>query len=182
MGIGLASVSLAAGPTRELPPLNKAVIEYARGRLGTSVGDGTCARLAAEALREAGAARFYQGPEGEAGWGRPVASFAEALPGDVLEFRDAVFEGRRSLGGGGAVTYRQEFPHHVAIVSGARGRGREVLLLHQNVEVRSVKSRTVKKGVIRPADLREGGKVLIYRPVPSEDDRPTSPTERRPQP
>jgi hypothetical protein len=58
---------------------------------GKKVGDGQCISLAVEALRYAGAKRYPFDPSGDYVWGRPVASFKEALPGDIIG--DNLFHG-----------------------------------------------------------------------------------------
>ncbi|MGE3819762.1 MAG: CHAP domain-containing protein [Isosphaeraceae bacterium] len=172
---------VAAGPEGSPPPLNKAVLEYARSRLGETVGDGQCTSLAVEALGQAGARRFPFAESGDYVWGRPVESFAEALPGDVLQFRDAVFVGTVTLSGGRTMTYRQNYPHHTAIVAEVREGGRLVTVLHQNVADAGVKPseiQTVREGTIRPPWLQKGGRVWIYRPTIPDD----SVLKRRPRP
>jgi hypothetical protein len=59
--------------------VNRKVLDFARGRIGQKVADGRCMRLAFEALRYAGAQRYPFDPNGDFVWGRPVASFKEAL-------------------------------------------------------------------------------------------------------
>ena len=88
----VVALDLAATlPEAPIPPLNQKVLEFARDRLGEKVADGQCLSLAVEPLRYAGAKRCPFDPSGDYVWGRPVASFKEALPGDILQFRNAVF-------------------------------------------------------------------------------------------
>src|SRR5262249_45759506 len=74
----------ATPPAAPIPPLNQKVLEFARERIGEKVADGQCLSLAVEALRYAGAKRYPFDPGGDYVWGRPGASFKEALPGDIL--------------------------------------------------------------------------------------------------
>ncbi|MFO0910448.1 MAG: hypothetical protein U0794_19240 [Isosphaeraceae bacterium] len=162
-----------AAARREVPPLNTRVLTFARKQIGRAVGDGECTTLAVEALKEAGARRFPWVPTGDYVWGREVASFREALPGDIVQFRDAVFAGRRPLSGMRWQTWRYEYPHHTAIVAEVREAGNVVVLLHQNVgtaRARADAKRVVQQGLIRPTSLQPGGRVWIYRPVDRDDE------------
>ncbi len=154
----------------ELPPLNASVLEYARDHLGEKVTNGQCTSLAVEALRVAGAKRFPMGgTEGDFVWGRPVESFKDALPGDVLQFRDAVFKGKRALSNNRTLTWREDYPHHTAIVADVKERGKVVKILHQNTgpdEKSDAEKMIVQEGTLRLDALKPGGKIWIYRPVP----------------
>ncbi len=90
-----ALVLCVALGTPDDDPTPAAVVAFAREHLGTRVGNGQCTSLIVEAYREAGARRPTREDEGsEVRWGEPVASFSDVRPGDVLTFRDAVFQGR----------------------------------------------------------------------------------------
>jgi hypothetical protein len=176
-----------AGPSEprkgadELPPLNRKVAEYARGRLGEKVGNGECTTLASAALRSAGAKLYsFRGTGGDYVWGRPVESFGEALPGDVVQFRDAVFKGKSPLPGRRTLSWRYEYPHHTAVISEVRDRGKTVLLLHQNIGPEGApveQKQIVTQTTLRADSLQKGGRVWIYRPVDPDDD-----VEERPDP
>jgi hypothetical protein len=156
-----------------LPPLNQKVVEFAREQVGKKVGSGECTSLAVAALKHAGARRFRGDPSGDFVWGRPVPAFKDALPGDVLQFRDAVFQGKRWLTGRRWTSWHQEYPHHTAIVAEVRDGGREVSVLHQNVGKPGTDEkakRIVQEDAIRPGSLQKGGQVWIYRPVGPDDD------------
>src|SRR4029077_1244340 len=93
--VGLSLVLVAFLPAPSLPPLNEKVLEFARSKKGEMVGDGECTSLAREAFQFAGARRFPPyGFDEDFVWGTQVESLEKALPGDVLQFRDAVFKGR----------------------------------------------------------------------------------------
>jgi hypothetical protein len=165
----VAAPTLAATPPGvPIPRLNQKVLEFARDRIGEKVADGQCLTLAVEALRYAGAKRYPFDPSGDFVWGRPVASFTEALPGDVLQFRNAVFEGKRWITKRRWVSWHQEYPHHTAIVLEVRDGGREVAILHQNVgapDAAVATRQVVQEASIRPESLQGGGAVVIFRPV-----------------
>jgi hypothetical protein len=161
----------------ELPPLNGKVCDYAREHLGKKVGNGQCTSLAVEALQSAGAARSsYREPNQDYVWGRPIKTFKEALPGDVLQFRDAVFEGKKSLSRTRVMSWHAEYPHHTAIVAEVKENGRAIDVLHQNVGPSGTpveKMQIVQRDTIRVESLKKGN-VWIYRPVPigELDERP----------
>ena len=91
--------------------MNEKVVEFARTNVGKQVGDGVCTSLAVEALRAAQARRFpFSDREGDWIWGEEVPSFKEALPGDILQFRDAVFQGKRKISKRCWVTWHQDTP------------------------------------------------------------------------
>ena len=162
-------VGLARGAAwAPIPPLNQKVLEFTRERIGKKVDDGQCISLAVEALRFAGAKRYPFDPSGDYVWGRPIASFKEALPGDILQFRNAVFQGKRWITKRRWVSWHYEYPHHTAIVSDVREGGRVVAMLHQNVGAHDDDDATkqvVQEASIRPESLQPGGSVAIFRPV-----------------
>jgi hypothetical protein len=163
VALGLA----ATPPAAPIPPLNQKVLEFVRKRIGEKVGNGQCTSLAVEALRYAGATRYPFDPSGDFVWGRPVASFKEALPGDIFQFRNAVFQGKRWITKRRWVSWHHEYPHHTAIVSEVREGGRFVAILHQNVGAHDADDATkqvVQEASIRPESLQAGGAVAIYRP------------------
>ena len=169
----VVALALAATPPAvPIPPLNQKVLEFARERIGKKVADGQCLSLAVEALRYAGAKRYPFDPSGDFVWGRPVASFKEALPGDILQFRNAVFQGKRWITKRRWVSWHHEYPHHTAIVSEVREGGRVVAILHQNVGAHDADDATkqvVQEASIRPESLQDGGAVAIYRPVARDE-------------
>jgi hypothetical protein len=149
---------------QEPPPLNQKVLEFARERLGQKVGDGECFALAFEALRHAGARRPTPGPV----WGEPIDDVAEALPGDIVQFRDAEFVIRRTVGRRTTIRSRS-FPKHTAIVAAVkRTKGAVVLtVLHQNVGIDGedeAARKTVREWGLDMADLKSGT-VTVYRPL-----------------
>jgi hypothetical protein len=156
----------AAAPA--LPPLNAKVLAFAQENKGEKILDGQCTSLARAAIRAAGARRFPFEGGGDFVWGEPVPSFRDALPGDVLQFRDAVFEGKRYVTKRRWVSWKQEYHHHTAIVAEVREKGNVVVVLHQNVgpnDAPDSEKKVVQEGTLRTNSLKEGGKVWIYRPV-----------------
>lgn len=186
LALSVLAASGAGKPKAELPlpPLNAKVVEFARAQAGKKVGNGECTSLAVAAYKEAGARRFrLNRVDGDYVWGRPVASFSEALPGDVLQFRDAVFKGRTPLPKRRVRIWHEEFPHHTAVVAEVKDGGRLLTLLHQNVGPDGTpeeKKKVVQEGTLRPLALQKGGRVWIYRPVGPDD--PFDPADNPPQP
>ena len=163
----LVSALVAAAP---LPPLNEKVLEFAEGQKGQQVGDGECTTLAFAALRSAGA-RWSRPESLERGpvWGEAVKSLDQSLPGDVIQFENAVFRGRKVYPGGRYRYWEYTYPHHTAIVASVKVTRAGVVLgiWHQNVlnqgEDES-KRKVVRGGTVRMGELREGT-VKVYRPV-----------------
>jgi hypothetical protein len=169
------ALTLAAPAPAEppIPALNEKVAEFARTQLGKKVGDGECTALALAALRHAGAQRFpLSRRHGDFVWGRLVDHPSDALPGDILQFRNAVFQGKRWVTKRRWVTWHHEYPHHTAIVASVGERGKVLTILHQNTGAPGTdedRKRLVQEGTIRMDSLQEGGWVRIYRPVAPAD-------------
>lgn len=163
----------------ELPPLNEKVRDDAEERLGQKVGNGQCTSLADQALKAAGASSSnHRETDQNYVWGQPVKTFKESLPGDILQFRDAVLEGKRSLSKLRVLSWHAEYPHHTAIVAEVKEQGRAIVVLHQNVGLVGTpveKMQVVQKETIRVESLRKGN-IWIYRPVPAGD------LEEKPEP
>ena len=90
-------------------------------------------------------------------------------PGDILVFEDAVLVRRRVRPDGAVETLTYNSPHHVAVVSGVRKRGRRVVLsvLQQNVGFVGKEDpgqRVVREDIIDPAELKRGT-LKAYRPT-----------------
>jgi hypothetical protein len=176
----MAATALPAAapePGSRLPELNVKVLAFARAKLGNSVGDGSCTSLAIAALKEAGA-RFYPGsePSGAFVWGDAVPSFKEALPGDILQFHNAVFQGKKFLSKRRWITWHHEYPHHTAIVSRVSDGGRVVAILHQNVAMQgkdAKETENVQETSLPIDSLQPGGSIRIFRPAAAPVPRRT---------
>ena len=114
---------------------NPAVLIWASGKVGQSVAGGECWDLANSALQKAGAGTSSDfGPAGDDAdyvWGDEVSDLKDALPGDILQYRDfsqtstttttAVFkDGFEQSDAPSAEISR---PHHTAIISKNPGNG-----------------------------------------------------------
>ncbi len=170
--VASAGTLLAAAAEDEIPEMNRQVAAFARAHVGQKVGDGECTSLAVAALKSAGAkGRPLNRGDGDYVWGRAVDSFREALPGDIVQFRDAVFSGKRYVTSRRWVSWHYEYPHHTAVVASIRERGKVVALWHQNVGTTDTKDadrKLVTETTLRTESLKKGGKVWIYRPVASD--------------
>lgn len=176
--VGAVAVVLAAGLAAADEPatVNEKVLAFAKGKLGEQVGNGECWTLAHEAVRAAGAkssGAYKDSPaKGDYVWGEPVyaggfengKAFVERpraglkpAPGDIVQFRDAKFEGKRPGGG----TYSATATHHTAIISGVGKDGGRWAVLHQNHNGK----KSVIEGTLVLGDLRAGW-VRVYRPQP----------------
>ena len=108
--------------------------------------------------------------------GRQDFLLKDVLPGDILQFRDAVFLGKRATGKRRWVSWHQEYPHHTAIVSKVEQGGKLVTVLHQNVAIQGrdeSKKGSVQETELRMDSIQKGGWVRAYRPAPPD------PSERR---
>jgi hypothetical protein len=184
--VAVASALLAAAPASlPLPPLNAKVVEFANAQRGKKVGDGSCITLAIRALANAGAKRFpLHRADGDYEWGRRVDRLEDALPGDVLQFRDAEFKGKKRLPGRRWISWHQTYSHHTAIVSGVGEGGKVLTILHQNVGPEGADEATkriVQEGTLRIDSLQKGGWVRAYRPAEPDYRPPTTPSEESPR-
>jgi hypothetical protein len=98
-----------------------------------------------------------------------LSSVREARPGDILQFEDAVFVRRRLRPDGALATLEFRYPHHTAVVSGVRRRGKGVLLtiLHQNAGIEGGDDqdlKVVQEWTINLAEMKRGT-LKAYRPV-----------------
>jgi hypothetical protein len=142
----------------QVPALNRKVLQFAREHEGKKVGDGECWTLADLALKAAGANRPGTGAYGGFVFGRELKAGEKVLPGDVIQFRKARFQGKTKQG----IHYVFDMPQHTAIVFQARGT--RLILIHQNFG-NTASTRVVRRTAINLAD-RTQGVWHIYRPQP----------------
>jgi hypothetical protein len=151
--------------------LNEKVLEFARSKMGEVVGDGECTSLVHAAYRSAGAKRFRRSDrDQDLVWGERLESLQDARPGDVLQFRDAVFKGRKTYRNGTYKYWEYKYPQHTAIVANAKKTraGLVITVLHQNVingTPDKEGSRPVRMDRLNMSELQPGGQVVAYRPV-----------------
>lgn len=149
-------------PTAELPPLNAQLLAYCQNRVGKQVGNGQCAELPHQALRQFGAMPYVKDSPnpGDYVWGRLVATLtpktigqaARVLPGDILQYRGVVFEQRTS-------TYwsRSSADHHTSVVASVKPGA--ITVYEQNVNGRL----TIATSELKMAELKQGT-LWAYRP------------------
>jgi len=162
----------ATPPVVPIPPLNQKVLEFARERIGEKVADGQCISwrsrpcdTPARSVTRSTRAEIFV-------WGRPVASFNEALPGDISSSAMPCSRANAGSRNGVGFSWHHEYPHHTAIVLEVREGGRVVAILHQNVgraEAADATKQVVQEASIRPESLQDGGAVAIYRPVARDE-------------
>lgn len=159
----VSSPSSSISPSAStLPPLNAAVLAYCQNRVGKQVGNGQCAELPHMALRALKAMpRLKDAPNpGDYVWGKLVATItpktighiARVLPGDVVQYRDVVFERRTPT-----FWSRSSASHHTSVVGSVREG--VVTVFEQNVNGRM----TVGTSDLTMADLKSGT-LWVYRP------------------
>jgi len=146
-GLVIAGAGIAAPAPSPTTELNAKILEFAEANLGQQVGGGLCYEIAVEALAAAGA----EPATGNNDWGQEV-TLAELLPGDILQFYDAVLVSP-ILG-----TWQLGDPGHTAIVGEVNGL--MVTVYHQNISG----ARIVRKDLLDLSGL-VSGKVLGYRAV-----------------
>jgi hypothetical protein len=113
------------------------IVGYARRQRGRRVGDGQCFTLVDRALRGADAksAADYGRvtPNADYQWGSSV-TLADLQPGDVIQFRDYVYERVVVTHDDTGTTTAEDAgdrPHHTAVVESVDGNG-AVTVLEQN--------------------------------------------------
>jgi hypothetical protein len=135
----------------ECQPLNTQILSYAKSKIGKKVGRGECWDLAQAALDHHGAS--WKRP---LAFGRNLGSDESPIPGDIIQFKNAVVKWKRGNAWG---TMTLGYPDHTAIIYKANGT--EIELIHQNSNgVRKVTAGTA-------LNLKEivSGSYRIYRPV-----------------
>jgi hypothetical protein len=167
---GVAVAKPAEGPADS--GLGEKVLKFCKDKVGQQVGDGECGTLAQEALAAAGAApvnTFKENPGGgDFVWGELVFALeakdgkrkrdpvgAKAIPGDVVQYRDALFRGSQ-----GGRPYIFLASHHTAVVVEVKKNG-DLVVLEQNMNGK----KEVSQATVRVNDL-SGGWLRVYRPVP----------------
>jgi hypothetical protein len=160
--LGARSVDAAA-----VPALNAKLLAYAKSKVGQKVGDGECTTLVNTGYQTVGARRDPPfGPNVDYIWGTPIKDMAKVLPGDVIQFRDAVFKTRKKKGNTITI-YTFRLPHHTAIVSEARNSGAAFVVLNQNssdATMGAASDLKVKSSFFKMAEL-QSGKLWFYRPI-----------------
>jgi hypothetical protein len=151
--------------------LGKQVVAFCREHLGKRVGDGECTSLVNGAL-ESAAARASSGSSpgrDDYAWGDLVALIEakrtiydreaqarQAGPGDIIQFRDAVFASSDNHNH----SIRR---HHTAVVVAVTDYGRQIQICEQNVNEVCL----VFKNTLDVDDMREGW-MRIYHPIAKE--------------
>jgi hypothetical protein len=157
-------------PKAELPgdnELGEKVVQFCKDNVGKLVGDGECGTLAVKAMEAAGAKPFHMYKEspadGDFVWGEPVfvleikdgkrkrdPADGKARPGDVVQYRDAVFRSSSSI-------FLAQ--HHTAVVAEVKPDG-VLIVYEQNIAGK----KEVARATLRTNQLA-GGWIRVYRPV-----------------
>jgi len=174
--------------------INQKVYAYAKGQMGTQVGDGECFALADKALRLAHAksASDYGTVIADADykWGRLV-DLSKVIQGDIIQFRnyevrvnkDTLIENDNGSWEEKPDWETMNRPHHTAIVDEIQPHG-VIFVLEQNVGSSSKRKTTqrnklyFKSHIVPEKVTRKGGvvtkvkitvkvtgKIWFYRPV-----------------
>jgi hypothetical protein len=141
--------------------INQSVLIWASGKVGQRVGNGNSWDLANIALKNAGAGTSADfGPTGEDDdfiWGDEVPDLKDALPGDILQYRDhsqttTTTTHKSFMGGQGLLDVTDvsiDHEHHTSIVKTNPGNG-ALTVLEQN---HGGKKEVVKSSAMRFRDL-----------------------------
>jgi hypothetical protein len=170
---GIVLLATALLPTPVLGQvINQKVVEFCESHLGQKVDSGQCSALAWAALRAAHAKELndykHSPGEGDYVWGRLVYTLAgrkgrpgqmkgnlrQLRPGDVVQYRNAVFRGKG---------YSLSYGHHTSVIAKVNPARRAIEVFEQNVNGRQ----TVGTATLKLNDLHEGW-IRVYRPQPVE--------------
>jgi hypothetical protein len=140
------------------------VVALAQARLGSSVGDGSSLAFVLEifsklenCLPSAGArshgALIYSNFGNSS-----TKQFDEIRPGDIVAFRNAIFQGHGGLRG--KIVTEVGKPDHVAVIQEWNGSKKKLKVLEQRQENRRVSHSSYKIGELK------SGEVHVFRPMP----------------
>jgi hypothetical protein len=137
-----------------IPPLNRAVVEFARKALGTCVREGDCTHLPEDSLKAAGV-----GKRGIYRWGRELGPREPWLPGDILQMERTTVKMYKAS---------RSNSHHSAVIDAVDHE--TVTVLHQNA---FPKGKVVQRETWPLAGIK--GYVAAYRPWNWPDSSPYPP-------
>ena len=170
LSLWLLTFSSLSSPAQE-PLLNQKIVNFCEEHLGRKVGNGNCYALAHCALIDAGArAKFPDYPgKGDYVWGdlvyymeRDGAAVKSSgntdfiLPGDVIQFSDCRFGGKG---------WSQGFGHHTAVIVAVKYGGKELKILQQAYNGKSV----VTPLTIHPLELADHLPAGTFQPPITSD-------------
>jgi hypothetical protein len=177
--VGLITWTATAMPA--YADIGSSMVTLLQGRIGTRMGGGECAHMATEALRISGG-EFYPGDlgadspnSGDSVWGTLVTTISystkwtdsnptnHCLPGDVIQYRNAVFTTSTTVKGK-TTTTTVSCPQHTSVVSTVNTGGRPTAVFQQNFN----NVRTVQTASIDTTKLTAGW-IRIYRPKARKD-------------
>jgi len=140
------------------------IINLATSKMGTSVGDGSALAFIRELFSKLDNCLPSAGPRSHgatiySNFGNSSTSqFDEIRPGDIVAFRNAVFQAHGGLRG--KITTEVGKPDHVAVVQEWNGSKKKLKVLEQGRESKKVSHTSYKIG-----DLKSG-EVHVFRPMP----------------
>ena len=153
----------------QLPELNRKIVAFCEAHAGQQVGDGECAVLAQQALKEADGKPHHEltAPlpnmtDDDYVWGQLLQPTDAVLPGDILQFRDVELKFVFPNGS----RWAQTFSHHTAVVYRVFGPG-QFVILQQNVGgpgKTEEQKRLVQPGTIDVRAMTKGT-IWAYRPI-----------------
>ena len=140
---------------KNIPELNKRIIEYAESVIGKQVDRGECWDLANQALN-----RFNAQWDGKFQYGKLINPKREpVLPGDIIQFKNVKIKYQITN-----TTYTEFMKQHTAIVYKIKHKN-VFTIAHQNTEF---SGRKVGLSDLNLAHVVKGN-IKIYRPIPKND-------------
>ncbi len=149
--------------TATLTPIPDLVLQFATTHLGTVVGRGECWDLPYQALLAAHAHTPRDLGRGLYVWGEPVASLADAEPGDIIQFRNVRIRRTWTSEGGEEWEEIDLGSRHSAVIESIDGEG-FVTLLHANYN-RDRHVRRIRLN-LSGENIAVHGQYFIYRGIP----------------
>lgn len=150
IGITVSAQTIAP-PCKEVPALNKQILETLKPYIGKKIGRGECWDAAELALNTVQADW-----DGMYAYGRVIDISKECIqPGDILQMENVYLEVITDEGG-----YTESFPHHTAIVYSVKPNG-ELELIHQNTGQYGQRMGVTAFNIAN----KKKGTLTFYRPV-----------------
>ncbi|MFW5759875.1 MAG: hypothetical protein ACOCXH_02715 [Cyclobacteriaceae bacterium] len=141
----------------QLPTTNQKVLDYVKTVIGKKVDRGECWDLANAALTASNATFDRSSMRTIYTYGKKLNPAKDKIiPGDMIQFEKVKLKYKK-----GNAEYREEMPHHTAVVYKVYGPG-HYQLAHQNT---SFSGKKVGLSDLRLEDVSKG-KMFFYRPQP----------------
>ena len=143
-------------PDKTIPGINQKILSYVDTVIGKQVDRGECWDFAAAALQYAGGYLDRSSQKTIYIFGKKINPKKDTIyPGDIIQFENVSLEYQK-----GNVVYKENMPHHTAIIYKVLGEG-HYELAHQNT---AFSGKKVGLSELRLSDVKKG-EMIFYRPV-----------------